>query len=88
MSDGGVVWVTCNPFGEGYIDISIKDQGIGITKKQVDRLGSPFYSQKEGGTGLDMMVSFQIIRSFEGDVRVTSEKGTGTEFSILLPMAS
>ncbi|MBP1155550.1 MULTISPECIES: sensor histidine kinase [unclassified Paenibacillus] len=85
MPMGGVVWVNCSPIGDEYIEISIKDQGIGMTKEQIARLGSPFYSLKESGTGLGMMVSFQIIRSFEGKVRVSSEKDIGTEFSIMLP---
>jgi len=85
MPVGGSVWITCTPTGDGYIKITIKDQGIGMTKKQIDRLGSPYYSLKESGTGLGMMVSFQIIRSFKGKIQVNSEKGVGTEFIILLP---
>ncbi|MBM7619346.1 two-component system sporulation sensor kinase B [Bacillus tianshenii] len=85
MPNGGTVWVTCTATTDGNIEIMIKDQGIGMTKKQQDRLGSPFYSLKENGTGLGMMVSFQIIRSFKGTIKVNSEKGRGTEFIILLP---
>jgi two-component system sporulation sensor kinase B len=88
MPDGGTVWVTCNSTDGEYIEITIKDQGIGMTKKQLDRLGSPFYSLKEKGTGLGMMVSFQIIRSFKGNIIVNSVKGIGTEFIILLPQIS
>jgi two-component system, sporulation sensor kinase B len=84
MPNGGTVWITCTTDGR-YIKISIKDQGIGMTKKQIDRLGSPYYSLKESGTGLGMMVSFQIIRSFKGKIQVNSEKDVGTEFIILLP---
>ncbi|MGI8385220.1 ATP-binding protein [Robertmurraya sp. P23] len=85
MPNGGTVWVSCTSTDDGYIKIIIKDQGIGMTKKQIDRLGSPFYSLKEKGTGLGMMVSFQIIRSFKGKIKVNSEKDRGTEFLILLP---
>ncbi|MDQ0970218.1 signal transduction histidine kinase [Neobacillus niacini] len=84
---GGTVWITCTTDGR-YIKISIKDQGIGMTKKQIDRLGSPYYSLKESGTGLGMMVSFQIIRSFKGKIQVNSVKDGGTEFIILLPQIS
>ncbi|MEH7309309.1 HAMP domain-containing sensor histidine kinase, partial [Neobacillus drentensis] len=85
MPNGGIVWIACSSTDDGYIKINIKDQGIGMTKKQIDRLGSPFYSLKESGTGLGMMVSFQIVSSFKGKIHVNSEKDKGTEFIILLP---
>jgi two-component system, sporulation sensor kinase B len=85
MPNGGFIWLTCTPSDDGYIKINIKDQGIGMTKKQIDRLGSPYYSLKESGTGLGMMVSFQIIRSFKGKIQVHSDKDIGTEFIIQLP---
>jgi two-component system sporulation sensor kinase B len=85
IPNGGIVWVTCISTDDGNIKITIKDQGIGMTKHQIDRLGSPFYSLKESGTGLGMMVSFQIVRSFKGKIQVKSEKDIGTEFIILLP---
>lgn len=88
MPKGGMVWITCTPTDDGYIKIIIKDQGIGMTKKQIDMLGSPYYSLKESGTGLGMMVSFQIIRSFKGRIQVNSEKDIGTEFVIFLPQIS
>lgn len=85
MPNGGIVWLTCSSSDNGYIRIAIKDQGIGMTKEQIDRLGYPYYSLKESGTGLGMMVSYQIIRSFKGKIQVNSEKDKGTEFIILLP---
>ncbi|WP_335546078.1 HAMP domain-containing sensor histidine kinase [Neobacillus drentensis] len=85
MPNGGMVWIRCTPTDDGNIKISIKDQGIGMTKEQIARLGSPFYSLKESGTGLGMMVSYQIVRSFKGKIQVNSAKGMGTEFIILLP---
>lgn len=85
MLNGGMIWITCSSTDDGYIKINIKDQGIGMTKEQIDRLGSPFYSLKENGTGLGMMVSFQIVRSLNGKIQVNSEKDKGTEIIILLP---
>lgn len=85
MPNGGIVWISCTSTDDGYIKINIKDQGIGMTKQQIERLGSPFYSLKESGTGLGTMVSFQIIRSFNGKIQVNSEKDMGTEFIIFLP---
>ncbi len=85
MPNGGKVWITCTSTGDGFVKITIKDQGIGMTKQQLDRLGSPFYSLKESGTGLGMMVSFQIVSSFRGNIHVNSEKDKGTEFIILIP---
>ncbi|SMQ78532.1 two-component system, sporulation sensor kinase B [Bacillus sp. OV166] len=88
MPNGGMVWITCTSTEDGFIKIIIKDQGIGMTKKQINRLGSPFYSLKERGTGLGMMVSFQIVHSFNGKIQVNSEKDIGTEVIILLPQIS
>lgn len=85
MPNGGIVLITYSSTNNGYIRISIKDQGVGMTKEQIDRLGYPYYSLKETGTGLGMMVSFQIIQSFNGKIEVISEKNKGTEFIILLP---
>jgi two-component system sporulation sensor kinase B len=88
MPSGGMIRASCAPTSDGYIQISIKDQGIGMTKQEIDMLGTPFYSLKKSGTGLGMMVSFQIIQSFQGKIRISSEKEMGTEFFILLPKAS
>jgi two-component system, sporulation sensor kinase B len=85
MPNGGLVWITSTRAANGDIKITIKDQGIGMTKAQIERLGSPFYSLKENGTGLGMMVSYQIIRSFGGKIHVSSQKDMGTEVVILLP---
>ncbi|MDQ1146235.1 two-component system sporulation sensor kinase B [Bacillus sp. SORGH_AS 510] len=85
MPNGGTVWMTCSSTEDSFIRITIRDQGIGMTKKQIERLGSPFYSLKESGTGLGMMVSFQIIQSFKGKIQVNSEIDKGTEFIILIP---
>ena len=66
--------------------IEITDTGCGMTKEQVERLGTPYYSTKENGTGLGMMVVFNIINAMHGRINITSEKSKGTCFSITFPL--
>lgn len=85
MPDGGTIVASCFFADDSYIEIRIKDEGIGMSKHEVERLGSPYYSLKESGTGLGMMVSFQIIESFAGKLHVFSEKDIGTEVVARIP---
>lgn len=66
--------------------INIRDQGKGMTQKQIDRLGEPYFTTKENGTGLGMMVSFSIIQSMNGKISVKSVINKGTSFSIEFPI--
>lgn len=62
--------------------ITMRDNGVGMTKEQISRLGTPYFSTKEKGTGLGTMVSFSLIRAMKGKIAITSEVGKGTEFEI------
>ena len=81
MSDGGVISISIGETEDGLIHIEIKDQGGGISKDKIKKLGEPFYTTKERGTGLGLMVSFKIIKEHKGSVQVESIVGEGT-FSI------
>ncbi|MGE0993515.1 ATP-binding protein, partial [Bacillus sp. GMa5/2] len=48
--------------------------------------GSPFYSTKEKGTGLGMMVVFSVVQAMNGKIDIISEKGTGTTFLLTFPL--
>ncbi|RKD22836.1 hypothetical protein BEP19_11375 [Ammoniphilus oxalaticus] len=85
MPNGGQINVSCAPTKHGYIEIKFTDQGIGMTKEQIENLGTPFYSLKKNGTGLGMMITFQIIRSYNGKIKIKSQLEKGTTVSILLP---
>jgi two-component system, sporulation sensor kinase B len=69
------------------IYIVIEDNGKGMTKEQLNRLGNPLKSHKENGTGLGTMIAYNIIHSMSGKIDVQSETGKGTTFSIILPKA-
>jgi two-component system sporulation sensor kinase B len=67
--------------------ISINDTGSGMTPDQIRRLGTPYFSNKEKGTGLGTMVAFNFIKGMNGKVEIKSQVGVGTEFNILFPRA-
>ncbi|MDM5327278.1 ATP-binding protein [Neobacillus sp. CF12] len=68
------------------ISITVKDNGCGISKERLEKIGEPFYSSKEKGTGLGLTVSFKIVQSHNGTINFESEIGTGTLVNITLPM--
>jgi two-component system, sporulation sensor kinase E len=86
MSKGGFVTVTVSQAPGNRIHICIKDEGEGIPAEQIKKLGEPFYTTKERGTGLGLMVSFKIIEEHGGTIEIESEVGHGTIFHIYLPI--
>ena len=69
------------------VRIEIRDEGKGMTPQQINRLGEPYFTMKDNGTGLGMMVSFSLIKGMGGQIYVDSEVGKWTSFSIEFPMA-
>ncbi|WP_052035846.1 sensor histidine kinase [Tumebacillus flagellatus] len=67
------------------VRIHVIDDGEGMTPAQTERLGKPFYSTKEKGTGLGLMVTFRIVEAMQGTLTFHSEKGRGTKATISIP---
>lgn len=78
--------ITIKNTDNGFVQIIVKDNGCGIEKDRIKRLGEPFYSAKEKGTGLGLTVSYRIVQAHKGQVRYASEVNEGTEVEILLPI--
>lgn len=85
MLDGGVIKVACMREAEGRIVVRIADRGPGISDDQLAKIGQPFYTTKEKGTGLGLMVTYKIVDNHHGSIVVSSHVGEGTTFDILLP---
>ncbi len=68
-----------------FVCIEIKDNGVGMSKEQLKKLGSPYYSTKEKGTGLGLTVCHQIVKQMGGKITIHSELKKGTTFTIKLP---
>lgn len=70
------------------IAITVRDNGIGIEEDNLSRIFEPFYTTKKAeGTGLGLSISYSIIKSCNGEIEVKSEKGSGAEFIVYLPLA-
>lgn len=65
--------------------IIVKDNGKGMSKEQLARIGTLFYSTKDKGTGLGTTVSLRIIETMNGKVSYASELGKGTEVKVVFP---
>ncbi|WP_206922603.1 ATP-binding protein [Alicyclobacillus suci] len=86
MDNGGVVNIS-GRLVDDQIVIVIRDQGVGIPEELKTNLGDPFYTTKEKGTGLGLMVVYNILKEHQGNIEIHSEVGVGTEVTIILPSA-
>lgn len=84
MPDGGNLKVV---FGstDGFVDISIIDNGQGIPIEELGRIFEPYHTTKTKGTGLGLMIVKRIIEDHGGEIEVASKPGAGTCFKIRLP---
>ena len=87
MPDGGTLSVRIERPNEEVVEIGIEDTGVGIAPQHLDRIFDAFYTTKERGkgTGLGLLVSQRIVREHGGTLRVQSDLGKGTRFTITLP---
>ncbi|MCU5682734.1 PAS domain-containing sensor histidine kinase [Bacillus wiedmannii] len=87
MPDGGKITIHIKEINDDGVIIHVIDEGIGIPEERIKRLGEPFYSTKEKGTGIGLMLSYKIIESHQGKISIMSEVGVGTTVTIYLPKA-
>ncbi|WP_127586093.1 PAS domain-containing sensor histidine kinase [Paenibacillus koleovorans] len=66
--------------------VSVQDQGCGIPEERLASIWQPFFTTKEKGTGLGLMVSYSIIENHHGTIQVASRQGIGSTFVIQLPI--
>jgi signal transduction histidine kinase len=86
MKQGGTITVSVR-CEDGKVLAEVADQGCGIPQEQLLKIGQPFYTTKDKGTGLGLMVSFKIIENHHGSISISSRSGEGTTFTIALPLA-
>lgn len=85
MKDGGKMKIASQRRAQ-HLALSFTDEGCGIPKEKLDKIGDPFYTTKEQGTGLGMMITQKIIQHHKGVMQFESEVGKGTTVTVLLPI--
>jgi two-component system, sporulation sensor kinase E len=86
MPSGGTITLEQSQDQESVV-IGISDQGGGIPEEMLPKLGEPFFTNKETGTGLGLMISQRIIQAHKGSLEIESQVGIGTKITIKLPSA-
>jgi PAS domain S-box-containing protein len=77
--------VTVSAQGGDGVHIRVTDEGCGIAPEFRQKIFEPFFSLREGGTGLGLFLSLNAVRSWGGDIRVESTPGKGSMFEVVLP---
>ncbi|SIS02369.1 PAS domain S-box-containing protein [Peribacillus simplex] len=86
MPSGGDILVQIDKPDDHQVSIRFIDQGSGISKERIPYLGEPFYSIKEKGIGLGLMVCYKIIETHQGKIVIESEVNKGTTVDVILPI--
>ncbi|WML38390.1 ATP-binding protein [Neobacillus sp. OS1-2] len=86
MPEGGKIQVLVKCVEDRKIYISIQDEGYGIAEESLPNLGEPFFTTKKDGTGLGLLVTNQIIKDHNGELKIESEIGIGTKVKVMLPI--
>jgi two-component system, sporulation sensor kinase A len=88
MPTGGKLKIQIRKGDHEKMMVRIMDEGVGMPKENLSKLGQPFYTTKEKGTGLGFMVSKSIIENHFGEVSIESEVNKGTTVEVNLPLMS
>jgi len=84
MPEGGILNIKTRPLKSG-VEITFQDQGKGIPAEKQANIFEPFFSTKDGGTGLGLTVSYNIITAHGGTLELIPERGPGAYFRLFLP---
>ena len=71
-----------------YVRMVFRDHGCGIPADDLEKVFDPYFTTKDGGTGLGLATVYSVVRRHGGRITVSSESGKGTEFVILLPASA
>jgi signal transduction histidine kinase len=94
MGKGGMIEVSTGPSRERFgghgktrrmAIVSVSDTGRGMSEEELRKIFIPYYTRKKTGIGIGLTLSKKIIKDHGGIIKVKSQKGKGTTFSLYLP---
>jgi signal transduction histidine kinase len=88
MKAGGQLTITVTLENDHAIAVRVADTGCGIPEKYAHRIFEPFFTTKgeTGGTGLGLSITYALVQESGGSIRVQSQEGKGTTFTVVLPI--
>ncbi len=87
----GLIQILLNPAAPGYIELRIRDDGVGIPSASLPRIFDPFFTTKlgQGGSGLGLHICYSAVTQIlGGTLTVSSAPGSGTEFTATIPLVA
>jgi signal transduction histidine kinase len=87
MPEGGTLSIV-GTHENGKVDLEVSDTGVGIPQENLNRIMEPLFSTKARGIGLGLAISRAIVEKHQGELKVQSEVGHGSRFTLRLPAAS
>jgi PAS domain S-box-containing protein len=85
MPGGGTLKVAAQRSIDGYVEIEVEDNGVGISNSELPKIFDLYYTTKEAGSGIGLSLVYRIIQLHDGEVEVHSTPKLGTRFTIKLP---
>ena len=87
MEAGGELNIDLSANAEtNEIEISVSDTGCGIQKRDLAKIFDPYFTTKSSGTGLGLAIAHNIVEAMDGTIKVKSNPGKGTTFTIKIPI--
>ena len=86
MPDGGSLRISISRANE-FLQISFEDTGAGINSENFGKIFEPYHTTKQSGSGLGLMIVQRIVQDHGGQIEVVSNPGSGTSFTIMLPVS-
>lgn len=87
MPGRGTLRLSTSPCGEGFVEISVKDEGPGIPRENIPQIFNLYFTTKKSGTGLGLPLALRAIDLHNGTMDVQSEVGAGTTVRMRLPLS-
>jgi signal transduction histidine kinase len=86
--EGGAIRLQTHLSSSGSrVEVTVEDDGVGISKEELKKVFDPFFTTKPKGTGLGLSVSYSIVRDHGGEIALESQPGQGSRFTVSLPVA-
>jgi len=86
LPSGGTITLGARSLDDNRVKVTVSDDGPGIPESDMDNIFEPFFSTKGAfGTGLGLSITYDLVTKLGGEIKVNSEVGKGTCFTVILP---